>query len=90
MASAWICTDGVAGEAGVTRMPPVSGALLPISTIRPASAARALGSSISVAAEIVGGAGEPQSRSVGSRPSGRAREPTISIPCGSISSAPAP
>ena len=54
MASAWIRTEGVAGDAGVTRMPPVSGALLPISTIFPASAARALGSSISLAAEIVG------------------------------------
>ena len=57
IASAWISTDGVAGEAGVTRSPPNSGALLPISTIFPASAARASGSSISLAAEIVGAAG---------------------------------
>ena len=80
MAAAWICTDGVAGEAGVTRSPPASGALLPISTIRPARAPRACGSSISRAAGTVGADDGPQRRSAASRPSGRARAPTISIP----------
>ena len=65
-------TEGVAGEAGVARRPPTSGALLPISTIRPVNVVRAAGSSISLAAGMTGTADNPARRSIASRPSGRA------------------
>ena len=65
----------------MTRSPPSSGALLPISTIRPASVARGLGSSISVPRRrSTGTADNPARRSVASRPSGR-RDVTNDAAC---------
>ena len=87
-ASACSQTDGVAGEAAVTRRPPSSGALLPISTIFPASEATAAGSSSSLVTGMVWPvqfSGGPGRRSCASGPSGAANSAIRNAPSSIIS-----